>query len=213
MRYYWHFLIMAGVITGLIIAFFTLSLSTKNKITFTDDTGLTEPIITVVDPSLGPATAPVTIVNFGDYECQGCADLEVTLIALKAEYGDTIRTVWKDMPNSSQHDQAVPAAVAAQCAGEQDKFWEYHVFLMDNQDNLGPELYTQIATELGLKDRAFARCLESQSTLPLVQRGFDEGTALGVTATPTLYINGKRYTGAMTTTEIRRIIESVTAGL
>lgn len=213
MRYYWHFLISAGVITSFIVAFFAFSLSTKNKINFTDDATLTEPTVTIVDPSLGPATAAVTLVNFGDYECSGCADLEANLIALRAEYGDTIRIVWKDMPNTSQHDEAMNAAVAAQCAGEQKKFWEYHVLLMDNQAKLGPELYTQIATEINLKDRAFARCLENQSTLPLVQRGFDEGVALGVTATPTLFINGQRYTGAMTTSEIKRIIESITSSL
>jgi protein-disulfide isomerase len=213
MRYFWHFLIAATIIVTFIVLFFVYSLSVKDEITFTDDSGLTEPTITIADPMLGSATAPVTIVNFGDYQCQGCGDLENSLIALRAEYTDSVRIVWKDMPNPTQHNQAVNAAVAAHCAGEQDQFWEYHSLLMANQDLLGPELYTEIATELELKDRPFTRCLEDQSTLPLVQRGLDEGLALGITATPTLYINGERYTGAMTTTDIRRIIEDIISAL
>lgn len=213
MRYFWHFLIAATVIVVFIVLFFVFSLSVKDDITFTDDATVTEPSITIADPALGSDTAPVTLVNFGDYQCESCADLEMSLVALRAEYTDALRIVWKDMPNTTQHDQALDAAVAAHCAGEQDKFWEYHNLLMANQANLGPQLYTEIATELGLKDRPFTRCLEDQSTLPLVQRGFDEGLALGVTATPTLYINGERYTGAMTTSEIRRIIDSIISEL
>lgn len=213
MRYFWHFLTTASLLVVFIILFFSSSLSVKDKIFFTDDTGITEPTITIADPVLGSPTAPVTIVNFGDYQCQGCAELENSLIALRSEYAEAVRIVWKDMPNTSQHVQALSAAVAAQCAGEQDKFWEYHSLLMANQDVLGPELYTEIATELELKDRPFTRCLEDQSTLPLVQRGFDEGLALGITATPTLYINGERYTGAMTTSEMRRLIEAIISAL
>lgn len=207
MRYFWHFLVIITLIATVTIAFFAFSLSTKDHITFNDQETLTAPTVTIVDPSTGPDNAKVTIVNFGDYQCALCADLDTSLVNLKAEYGNAVRIIWKDMPNTSQHPQALDAAIAAQCAGEQDKFWEYHNLLMANHEILNAELYTQLATELGLKDRAFSRCLEEQTTWPLVQRGFDEGLALGITATPTLYINGERYTGAMTTTEIRRIID------
>ena len=209
MRYFWQFLIIAAIIVVFVVLFFSFSLSVKDDIHFTDDATLTAPTVTVVDPSLGSDTAPVTIVNFGDYECESCAELEMSLTALRAEYPDALRIVWKDMPNTSQHPQALNAAVAAQCAGEQDMFWEFHSLLMANQANLGPELYTAIASELDLNERPFARCLEDQSTLPLVQRGFDEGLALGISATPTVFVNGQSYTGAMTTLELRRVIENI----
>lgn len=112
------------------------------------------------------------------------------------------------MPNTSAHDQAMASALAARCAGEQKKFWEFHTLLMANQSTLGPELYTQIATELELKDKAFNRCLETQSTLPLVQRSFEEGVALGITATPTIFINNNRYTGVISVSEIRKTIDT-----
>ena len=213
MRYFWHFLVGATITVIFIVLFFSFSLSTKDHITFTDDTGLTEPTITIADPSLGSAKAPVTLVNFGDYQCGGCAQLEMSLTALRAEYPDSLRVIWKDMPNTSQHSEALNAAVAAHCGGEQKSFWEYHTLLMANQANLGSELYSQIATELDLNTRAFNRCLEDQSTLPLVQRGFDEGLALGIAATPTIFVNGERYTGAMTTIELRRMIDKIISGL
>lgn len=213
MRYFWHFLVGASVIVVFIILFFSFSLGVKDKISFTDNVTLTEPTITIADPSLGSATAPVTIVNFGDYQCESCAQLEMSLVALRAEYTDSLRIVWKDMPNTSQHEEALNAAVAAHCAGEQKSFWEYHTLLMANQASLGPELYSEIATELGLNSRAFARCSEDQNTLPLVQRGFDEGLALGIAATPTLFVNDERYTGAMSTTEIRRLIDKIISEL
>jgi protein-disulfide isomerase len=209
MRYYWQFLLVTSLIGIFICLFFVFSLSTKNKITFTDDNLLTAPAITIADPSLGPTNASITLVNYGDYQCPSCGDLDQTLNVLREEYGDQIRIVWKDMPNTSAHDQAMAAAIAARCAGEQKKFWEYHTLLMANQSILGPELYTQLATTLELKDKQFARCLEDQTTLPLVQRSFEEGVALGITATPTLYINGQRQTGSTTITEIRKIINAV----
>ena len=196
-----------------VFLFFANSLRVKNNITFTDSADLTEPVITIADPSLGPQDAPVTLVNFGDYECHSCADLETSLNALHAEYPNELRIVWKDMPNPSTHDEAVNAAVAARCAGEQKKFWDYHELLMANQTQLGPELYTEAAATVELRDGAFARCLENQDTLPLVERTFEEGSALGITATPTLYINGVRYTGSMTTSELRRLIDNELAQL
>jgi hypothetical protein len=86
MRYFWYFLTSAVVITVFIVLFFVFSLNVKNEIVFTDDDTITEPSVTVVDPSLGPSDAPVTLVNFGDYQCQGCADLEADLVALRVEY-------------------------------------------------------------------------------------------------------------------------------
>ncbi len=200
-------MITLGVLAVVIFLFFANSLRVKNHITFTDRADLTEPLVTIADPALGPKNAPITLVNFGDYECRSCADLETSLKAIHAEYPQEVRIVWKDMPNPTVHQEALNAALAARCSGEQKKFWEYHEMLMANQSNLGPELYTEIATTLDLRSGAFNRCLEQQDTLPLVQRTFEEGSALGLTATPTLYVNGERYTGAMTTSDLRRLID------
>lgn len=200
-------MISLGVLAVVIFLFFANSLRVKHQITFTDQADLTEPTVTIADPSLGPKNAPVTLVNFGDYQCRSCADLEISLKAIHAEYPQEVRIVWKDMPNPTAHQEALNAALAARCAGEQKKFWEYHEMLMANQSTLGQELYTEIASTLDLRSGAFSRCFEQQETLPLVQRTFDEGSGLGLTATPTLYVNGERYTGAITTSDLRRLID------
>jgi protein-disulfide isomerase len=205
MRYFWHFFIAIVTLGGIVLLFFAFSLRVKNNITFTDD-AVTQPTITIADPILGPADAPVTIVNFGDYQCEGCRELEQTLANLVVAFPGKIRIVWKDMPNESKHPEAITAAIAARCAGEQDKFWEYHDLLFANQSLIGAELYTTISTELGLRDRAFAKCLEDKTTAPLVQKTYDEGIALQLTATPTIFLNGERYTGAVDETTLKAII-------
>jgi len=213
MRYFWTTLAILCAITAIIFLFFVFSVQVKNSITFTDDTAITTPLITIADPSVGPADAPVTIVDYGDYACPACSRVDSALQDLSATYKDKLRIVWKDMPNSSAHPEAINAAVAARCAGKQNKFWEYHNMLMGNQTALGADLYTQIATSLGLKESAFSRCATNQETLALVERGFEEGAALGITATPTLFINGERYSGNMTTADLGKRIEAIIAGL
>jgi protein-disulfide isomerase len=209
MKYFWHFLLSVSFLALIVFLFFVFSVQVKDNVTYTDEKKPTEPEITIADPSLGPGSAPVTIVNYGDYSCPSCARLEVTLQELRSEYGDALRIVWKDMPNTSQHPEALNAAIAARCAGEQKKFWEYHSLLMANQSLFGAELYPALAAQLKLKERPFARCLENQETAPLVERTYNEGVLLNVTATPTIFINGERFTGGMTNAELKRAIEPI----
>jgi protein-disulfide isomerase len=151
----------------------------------------------------------VTLVAYEDFQCETCATLEPVLKTLRTNYGTSLRVVWKDMPNASAHPESIPAAVAARCAGKQNKFWEFHDALMADQDLLGETLYTQIAGELKLRANAFSQCVKNQDTLPLVERGYTEGLALHVTATPTIFLNGQRYSGALTLAEISRAIDAI----
>lgn len=196
-----------------VFLFFVLSIRVRDHITFTDEQILSAPTVTVVDPQVGSKDAVVTIVNFGDYQCPSCVDLDASLATLRQEFPNDLRIVWKDMPNTSVHDEALNAAIAAQCAGEQKQFWPYHQLLMQNSVQLGNDLYLALADNLQLRKNAFSRCLEDQSTLPLVQRSFDEGVALEITATPTIYVNGERYTGDLTESELRHAIEAQIVGL
>lgn len=195
----------------IIFVFFAFSLNTSHQITFTDDDAPTQPSITIADPSIGADDAAVTIVNFGDYQCEACADVDEALTAVAEEFPGQIRLVWKDMPNSSVHPEATNAAVAARCAAKQDKFFEYHAYLFANQSSISPSLYTALAEKLELKSSSFARCIENQDTLPLVQRSYEEGLALGIAATPTIFINGERYTGSLTQASLTSTIRSLLA--
>lgn len=212
MKYFWHFVISIGVLSLILFAFFGASLSFKNKITYTNQDIPTEPSITFIDPTLGPDTAKVTIVLYGDYGCDACATLDKALITLIADdYPNDVRLVWKDMPNTSQHEEALNAALAARCADDQGKFWEYHALLIAYHNSLSAELYPVLAEQIGLKTNAFASCYRAQTPSPMIQQSYEEGLALGVSATPTIFINGTRYTGAMDSGTLKAMIRQILA--
>ncbi len=210
MKYFWHFAISIGVLALILFAFFATSLRFGNSITYTDAPVVTEPTITFIDPAIGSSSPKATIVMYGDYGCNDCATLSATLVDLLADdYPNDLRVIWKDLPNTSQHPEALNAAIAARCAGDQGKFWEYHTLLMKNNNGLGADLYTNLATQLGLKMSTFSTCTTQQTPSPVVQQTYEEGIALGISATPTLFINGTRYTGAMDNGTLKTIIRQI----
>jgi protein-disulfide isomerase len=203
MSSFWpRFALLLGT-TGLVVLALFLSLNTENKITFTDTTTATAPTITVADPQYGPEDAAVSLVVFSDYECGACRTLSATMRSLAQRFPNDIRLVFKDMPNTDRHPEAMRAAMAAHCAGKQGAYWEYHDALMATQ-NLTPETYLALAQQLSLREGAFTRCVDNEDTRALVERGFDEGIRLGVTATPTLFWGTERQTGALTEADILR---------
>lgn len=212
MKYYWHFVISIGLLAVILFSFFGASLHFGNTISYTDQNKPTEPSITFVDPILGPSTAKVTLVTYGDYGCTSCADLDETLIRLASDdFPQDLRVVWKDMPNTSQHAEALNAAIAARCAQDQGKFWEYHTKLMANHATLSAETYPALAESLGLNARTFSSCYTDQTPAPIIQQTYEEGLALGVSATPTIFVNGTRYTGALDAGTLKGIIRQTLA--
>ena len=147
------------------------------------------------DPSRGPADAPVTIVEFSEYQCPFCARVTPTLKALEQKYGGRIRFVFKDFPLQN-HLQAPKAAEAAHCAGDQGKYWELHDRLFANQQLLQVPELKKHAAAVGLDQAAFDQCLDGGKHTNDVQADIDLGTRMGVGSTPTLYINGRIVTGA-----------------
>jgi protein-disulfide isomerase len=152
--------------------------------------------LAATDPALGPATAPVTLVEFSDFQCPFCQRVEPTLKRLKQTYGDKIRIVWKDFPLTQIHPQAFKAGEAGHCAGDQGKYWEYHDRLFANQQALQPADLKKHASDLGLDAAAFGSCLDSSKYGERVRDGVSLGTSLGVNSTPTIFINGRRLSGA-----------------
>ena len=148
-------------------------------------------ISTSDQPSLGSANAPVTIIAFTDYQCPSCAVMHQNLERLVKEYGDKIRLVARDFP-LNQHTEALKAAEAAEAAREQGRYWEYVQVLLRNQSALGVEKLKSYATEVGLDRTRFDSGLDSGKFAELVQRDVDEGMKLGLKATPTLFLNGRR---------------------
>ena len=148
------------------------------------------------DPVLGSASAPVTIVEFSDFQCPFCQRVMPTLKQVRDAYGDRVRIVWKDFPLTSIHPQAFKAAEAAHCAREQGKFWEYHDRLFANQQALDQDFLKKYASETGLDAAKFNACLDSAKYAERVQAQMGVGTALGVSSTPSVFINGRMISGA-----------------
>jgi protein-disulfide isomerase len=148
------------------------------------------------DPAKGPATAPITIVEFSDFQCPYCSRVNPTLKQLDEKYGDKLRVVFRDFPLVQIHKEAVKAAEAAQCANDQGKFWEMHDKLFGNQSKLQVEGLKQSATEIGLDAAAFNQCLDSGKYTAEVQQDAEEGVSYGVNSTPAFFINGRLLTGA-----------------
>ena len=148
------------------------------------------------DPSLGRSSAPVTLIEFSDFQCPFCQRVAPTLKKVRDTYGDKVRIVWKDFPLTQIHPQAFKAGEAAHCAGDQGKYWEYHDRLFANQQQLQPDELKKHAADLGLDATAFNACLDSSKYGERVRDGVAQGQRLGVNSTPTIYINGRVLSGA-----------------
>ena len=148
------------------------------------------------DPVVGNASAPVTVVEFSDFQCPFCQRVVPTLKQVRDTYGDRVRVVWKDFPLTSIHPQAFKAAEAGQCAREQGKFWEYHDRLFANQQALEPDLLKKYALETGLDAAKFNACLDTAKYAERVQAQMGLGNQLGVSSTPSIFINGRMVSGA-----------------
>lgn len=161
-----------------------------------------------VDPTMtrGPATAPVTIFEWSDYQCPFCREAQPVLGRLQAEFPDKIRIAFKDFPLRSHH-RAVPAAVAARCAGAQGRYFEYHDLLFLAQPDFSRDDLVGYARRLGLDVDAFAQCFDSARYQDAVLADQREGREAGVRATPTFFINGRKIEGVLPIETFREAVQ------
>ena len=157
--------------------------------------------------SYGPADAPVTIVEFSDFECPYCAQLLRALEEVKEQYADTVRIVYRHYPLTGLHPHAWKAAEAALCAGEQGQFWPFHDLMFEEQGVLGvPDLKAK-AVRIGLDRHEFDRCLDSGRHYETVLADVRAGDAVGVSGTPALFVNGRFVGGAVAFATLAEIID------
>lgn len=162
--------------------------------------------VAAIGPSHGPENAPITIVEFSDFQCPYCARLIPTLEQVKQKYGDKVRIVFRQYPLNF-HQFAQKAAEASLCAHEQGKFWELHDAMFQNQQALGVDQLKSKATELGMNAEQFNACLDSSKYAEQVKADFDAGSKAGVSGTPAMFINGRFLSGAQPLNEITKIID------
>jgi len=175
------------------------------------------------DPIRGDPNAPITIIEFSDFQCPFCARFHVqTLPLLLEEYIDTgkVNLVYRDFPIQSIHPNALPAAVAAECANEQGNYWEYHDTLFEKQSgwsrldsNSAISTFSQYATDIGLEQQQFDSCLGSGKYLEEVQGDLSDGRDYDITGTPGFFIGNEeigfvKINGAQPFDSFQRIIDA-----
>jgi protein-disulfide isomerase len=163
-------------------------------------------------PTIGPANAPITIVEFSDYQCPFCRRWhEQVYEPLLAAYPGQIKVVYRHLPLTSIHPDAFTAAEAAMCAGDQDAYWPYHEKLFSSE-TLGMQTYNQYAQELSLDVEAFQTCMTEHKFQDAIQADSDFAVNLGVRSTPTFFINGLAIVGAQPLEVFQQVIDKELAG-
>src|SRR3989442_1515172 len=155
----------------------------------------------------GGAKAPVTIVEFSDFQCPYCKKAEAILKDLLRKYNGQIKLAYRDFPLRGLHPQAQLAAEAGRCAEEQGKFWEYHDALLADQSKLDEAGLVKTAQTLGLNEKSFQTCLTGGKFKAQIEQDVQEGTQAGVSGTPGFFINGEFVNGTQTEAEFEKIIE------
>ena len=224
-------LLIAGLFVGQVFSYYqkiqngTIALTDLPSYTFADklttsslargsvsSTAAQGVMATDDDPSLGSKDAPLTIVEFADFQCPYSAEESYLIRRLAAQFGDTVRVIYRDFPLSDIHPEAALAAEAGGCAHEQDAFWAYHDKLFANQSDLSRGALIAYAGEVGMSTQKFESCLNARRYKNEVAEDLAAGEAAGVYGTPTFFFNGQMVSGAVPEDTLNQIIRLFTSG-
>ncbi|MDQ6653307.1 MAG: DsbA family protein [Acidobacteriota bacterium] len=214
MQKYRPFLIIAAVLAVAIIGTVRLLRWQRSKEAFTSVQSTPRP--TSQEPKL-PGGVVITLEEFGDYQCPPCGALHPTLKKLKQEFGANLNFVFRNLPLSVIHKNALAAAQAAEAARVQDRFWQMHDLLYENQDlwkdDINPRaIFIKFASDLGLDTARFVHDLDDQQVLMRIEADKEAAASLGINGTPTILIDGRRLRDEVTTPEgVRKGIEVMMA--
>jgi len=160
----------------------------------------------------GSANAQITMIEFSDFQCPFCGRAKPTVDKLLSDYPGKIKLYYLHFPLESIHEFAKKAGEASECAGEQGKFWEYHDLLFANQNALDVASLKKYAKQLNLDSTKFDSCLDSGVKASVVSADFQQGVNVGVTGTPTFFLNGVRVCGAQPYAVFKQVIDALLAG-
>jgi len=165
------------------------------------------------NPAIGPVGAAITIIEFSDYQCPFCGKWYTDVWSrLKTDYAGKVRFVYRDFPLFNIHPEAGPAAEAAECARDQNKYFEFHDLLFSDQSNLGQATYEKYAGQLGLDMTKFKDCLTTGKYKAEISSDYEFASNLGVSSTPTFFINGIPLVGAQPYEVFKQLIDRELAG-
>lgn len=158
------------------------------------------------DPTIGRADAPITVIEFSDFQCPYCERGQAVVKQLRSEYGDKVRFVFKQLP-LPMHGQARLAAEASLCANDQGKYWELREWMFANQSKISPDGLKAAAAELRLDGGKFSACLDGTAHEKRIDEDMAQANGLGATGTPTFFVNGRMLEGAQRIETFREVIK------
>jgi protein-disulfide isomerase len=154
-----------------------------------------KPIVDHADHIQGNPGAPVTLVEYGDYQCPHCGYAYPIVKSVQENFGDRLRFTFRNFPLKNIHPLAIRAAIAAEAASSQNKFWEMHDAIFENQRHLNDDSFRYLAGKLNLDMEQFERDSNDDDVIEKVNNDFESGIVSGVNGTPTFFINGTRHNG------------------
>jgi protein-disulfide isomerase len=163
--------------------------------------------VEAIGPSKGPEDAPITLVEFSDFECPFCVRVLPTIEQVQQAYGDQVRIVYRQFPLNAIHPNAQLSAEASLCADAQGKFWEMHDAIFEARGKAGADRLKTMASDLGMDSDLFGTCLDSGEFRGQVAADVEAGRQAGVTGTPALFINGRFLSGAQPFNVVARVID------
>ena len=155
-----------------------------------------QPAVSSKDHSQGNNNAPIVLVEYGDYQCPYCGQAYPIVKAVQKAMGNDLKFVFRNFPLTEMHPNAENAALAAEAAAMENKFWQMHDMLYENQQQLDPQDLTAYAKKIGLNASEFQKDSESDAASTKVESDFESGVKSGVNGTPSFYINGVKYDGS-----------------
>ncbi len=182
----------------------------QNIASLESDTTQSKTLATTDDPYKGPDDAAIIVVEFADFQCPYCRQSFPVVREIISQYEDRVKFIYRDFPLTSLHSQAQIAAEAGECAHEQDMFWPMHDKMFINQDDLSLNALQRYAREIEIPDPIqFNTCLTSRKYETEVNKDFSDGYFAGVDGTPTFFINGQEFTGAVSVENFKTVLDEL----
>lgn len=202
-------IIMMSLVIVLVISIFILiELFDRGRVVFTDINQPKGPTVSSDDPFLGSTMPDMRLVLFSNFTCPNCPDFSEKVMNVASDYN--IVLIWKNLPNDTINPQSSKASIAALCASEQNMFWQYHNLLMAQEGVLSDSIYLDLANRIGLRENAFARCLDRRPVYSTIEASIEEARRLNVTGAPTLYIGDDRFAvGTISESDLRRRLDLI----
>ena len=168
-----------------------------------------KPAVSVRDHIQGAGDAPIELVEYGDYQCPHCGRAYPVIKSIQGRMGKKLKFIFRNFPLADAHPNAMHAAIAAEAAALQGKFWEMHDIIFENQIHLGDSHLVKYAARIGLDTDQFKDDFEKPATAERVEADFESGIRSGVNGTPSFFINGQKYNGDWEGEEFLKYLESI----